>query len=690
MWQRFSERARRVIFYSQEEAARLGENYVAPEHMLLGLVRDDDSVAARILDRLGVPLDRVRSEIEKQVTPGPGHRGQDMQLTPPAKRVIDLSYEEARQLSNNYIGTEHLLLGLLREGNSLAAQVLIALGASLEQARRLIYRWQQGEDAAGMEEVRAAEIDASEATFSTPLSAAPSGGALPGVEWDRLSMRARRVVLLAQEEVTRLGEVYLGSEHLLLGLTRDGDSRAARVLDRLGVPLGRIRSDIERQVTPGHAAAGQDMQLTSRAKRVIDLAYTEARQLNNDTIRTEHLLLGLIREGDGLAARILLKLGADLERTRREVIAMQEGENQPSATPLNVGSEALSMERLEHLAQPEPWVSLAQGGRRIAVGHAVAAARAVIAREGRLTDLVSAGDLTPIQARALLTLARALKASMPGERMVHRDVLAGRTLALVFEKPSLRTRVTFEVGMYQLGGFTVALQPAEIQLGQRETVADAARNLERWVDGIMARTFSHAHVVELAQHAGVPVINGLTDREHPCQALADFLTIREKKGRTEGLKLAYIGDGNNVAHSLLLLGAKLGTYVVVAHPQGYAPNAEIVRQAQEAAAATGAQIELTQEPAEAARDADIIYTDVWASMGQEAEAKERKKRFAPYQVNADLVRQAKWDAIVMHDLPAHRGEEITDDVMDGPQSVIFDQAENRLHAQKALLAVLLG
>jgi ornithine carbamoyltransferase len=206
----------------------------------------------------------------------------------------------------------------------------------------------------------------------------------------------------------------------------------------------------------------------------------------------------------------------------------------------------------------------------------------------------------------------------------------------------------------------------------------------------MARTFSHQHVVELAQNAGVPVINGLTDHEHPCQALTDFLTIHEKKGRTEGLKLAYIGDGNNVAHSLLLLGAKLGTHITVAGPAGYEPDAEVLRLAREAGAVSGSRIEVTHDPMEAVRDADVVYTDVWASMGQEAEAKERARQFASYQVNAELVRHARWDAIVMHDLPAHREEEITDEVMVGPQAVIFDQAENRLHAQKALLAVLLG
>jgi ornithine carbamoyltransferase len=687
MWQRFTERARRVVFFAQEEAARLGENYVGTEHLLLGLIRESDSVAARLLTQLGIALLQIRESIEKQVTQGHGNLGQDMQLTPRAKRVIDLAYEEARQLNNNYIGTEHLLLGLIREGDGLAARVLISLGANLERARTAVY---------GMQEEAPASDAVPDAETGPPAAeASPEDAARPEAS-QRFTQLARQAVDRAKEEARLLGEHYVGTEHLLLGLTHNMDNVACRILDRLGVPLSRIRADIERQVTRGPSVEGQPVQLTPRAKRAIGLAHDEARGLNNNFIGTEHLLLGLIREEDGLAARILIKLGADLERTRREVQAMQEGEHQPEATahppdaPGAVGHDpVLSMARLETLAQRTAWASLGTGGRRIAVGHAVSAARAVIAREGRLTDLVSCADLTPVQANAILTLAQALKASGDSERLAHRDILAGKTLAMVFEKPSLRTRVTFEVGMFQMGGHAISLQPAEIQLGQRETVADAARNLERWVNGIMARTFSHQHIVELAQRAGVPVINGLTDREHPCQALADFLTIRERKGRTQGLKLAYIGDGNNVCHSLLLLGAKLGTHIVVAHPKGYAPHDEIVRQAQEAATTTGAQIELTHDPQDAVRDADVIYTDVWASMGQEAEAQKRAKQFAAYQVNAELVSRAKWDTIVMHDLPAHRGQEITDDVMDGPQSAIFDQAENRLHAQKALLAVLL-
>src|SRR5205807_1988907 len=240
----------------------------------------------------------------------------------------------------------------------------------------------------------------------------------------------------------------------------------------------------------------------------------------------------------------------------------------------------------EPFDQPSrPAATPATVGGRLGLHRALAAIRA--AKERRLTDLVSIQDLTPSQARSILNLAQMLKKSSVNDPFAHREILAGKVLAMIFEKPSLRTRVTFETGMFQLGGHAITLQPAEIQLGQRETVADAARNLERWVQGIMARTFRHQHVVELAQNAGVPVINGLTDREHPCQALADFLTIREKKGRTEGLKLAFLGDGNNVAHSLLLLGAKLGTHVTVAGPEGYEPDAEILRKAQEAGAAAG-------------------------------------------------------------------------------------------------------
>jgi ornithine carbamoyltransferase len=264
--------------------------------------------------------------------------------------------------------------------------------------------------------------------------------------------------------------------------------------------------------------------------------------------------------------------------------------------------------------------------------------------------------------------------------------LAGRTMALIFEKPSLRTRVTFEVGMFQLGGASVYLAAQEIGFGKRESVPDIARNLSRWVDIVTARVFAHATVEGLAQHATIPVINGLSDREHPCQAMADYFTLWERGLDLSKARLAWIGDGNNVCHSVLLLGALLGTRMVVAAPPGYEPAPAIV----DACRRLGAKVEQTVEAREAAEGADVIYTDAWVSMGQEAERERRHEAFQRYQVNEALLRFAGPKALVMHCLPAHRGEEITDPVLDGAQSVILDQAENRLHAQKAVVLHLLG
>jgi ornithine carbamoyltransferase len=261
---------------------------------------------------------------------------------------------------------------------------------------------------------------------------------------------------------------------------------------------------------------------------------------------------------------------------------------------------------------------------------------------------------------------------------------------MLFQKPSLRTRVSFEVGMLHLGGSAMYLSPNEIQLGKRETTADVARVLSRYVQGIMARVFSHRDIEELAAYSDVPIINGLSDYNHPCQALGDVLTAWEKLGELEGRKLVFVGDGNNVANSLLFAGTKLGMDVTVASPAGYEPHPGVVRLAHEFAAESGSRVEVSNVPAEAVQGADMIYTDVWASMGQEEEAELRKRRFVGFQVNEELVSKAKPEAIVMHCLPAHRGEEITDAVADGPQSALFDEAENRLHAQKAILATLLG
>ena len=269
------------------------------------------------------------------------------------------------------------------------------------------------------------------------------------------------------------------------------------------------------------------------------------------------------------------------------------------------------------------------------------------------------------------------------------DSLKGKTLALIFEKPSLRTRASFDVGIQQLGGFSLYLSPNEISLGKRESIHDVAKNLERMVQGIMIRTFAHQIVLDMAKYASIPIINGLTDFSHPCQAMADFMTIQEHKGNLKGLKLCYVGDGNNVAHSLMFAGARLGVDVTVSCPKGFEPNVIAWQQATEDAKDTGAKIKIVHDPNEGVKNADVVYTDVWASMGQEAEAAARKLIFMPYQVNEKLMSHAKNDALFMHCLPAHRGDEVTNEVIDSPNSVVFDEAENRLHAQKAIMYKLM-
>ncbi len=302
-----------------------------------------------------------------------------------------------------------------------------------------------------------------------------------------------------------------------------------------------------------------------------------------------------------------------------------------------------------------------------------------------MNDFVSIRDLSPEQIRRLLDLACHVKAD-PG---AYAEMLHGKTLAMIFEKPSLRTRVTFDVGIEQLGGHPLYLSPEEIKLGRRESVYDVAKNLERMVQAIMIRTFAHEIVVEMAEHAAIPVINGLTDFSHPCQAMADFLTMLELKGRVTGLKVVFLGDGNNVAHSLMFAGAQLGAHVSIATPPGHEPGPDAVRWACRHSTYTGGSCTLTNDPCEAVRDADVVYTDVWTSMGHEAEAEQRKHVFLPYRVDTALFTHAKPDAIFLHCLPAHRGEEVTTGVIDSERSFVFQQAENRLHVQKAILLELL-
>jgi ornithine carbamoyltransferase len=304
-----------------------------------------------------------------------------------------------------------------------------------------------------------------------------------------------------------------------------------------------------------------------------------------------------------------------------------------------------------------------------------------VSRQPGKRDFLRIADLTRGELEEVLGLATRLKAQLAAG--TPHPLLAGRTLAMIFEKPSLRTRVTFEVGMVQLGGAAIHLAPGDIRLGEREPATDIARNLERWVDVIMARTFSHDSVLELAASASLPVVNGLSDLHHPCQVLSDCFTLFERRGSLCGLRVAFVGDGNNMVHSWMEAASLLDFDFVLACPPGFEPDAAIT-------AASGPRVRVTHDVAEAARGADVLYTDVWTSMGQEAEASARRRAFQGYQLNGDVVAAAKPDVLVMHCLPAHRGEEITAEVLDGSRAVVFDQAENRLHVQKAILVWLLA
>lgn len=302
-------------------------------------------------------------------------------------------------------------------------------------------------------------------------------------------------------------------------------------------------------------------------------------------------------------------------------------------------------------------------------------------------DFLGLSDYSPEEIRYLLDYAIELKRKRNAGEVF--QPLLGKTLGMIFEKSSTRTRVSFEVGMFQLGGHALFLSKNDIQMGRGETISDTAQTMSRYLDGIIIRTFGHRNVVDLARAATIPVINALSDQSHPCQALADYQTVLEKKGRLEGLKIAYIGDGNNMTHSLMMGAAKLGMHFASASPEGYDPSETVVKQSREVAAQTGGSVSVVRDPREAVEGADIVYTDVWASMGFEEEQKVRELAFKNYQVNEELVASAKTDYLFMHCLPAHRGEEVTEGVIDGKHSVVFDEAENRLHAQKAIMAAIM-
>ena len=529
--------------------------------------------------------------------------------------------------------------------------------------------------------------------------------------WQRFTERSRKAIFFAQGEATRLSQTFVAPEHFLLGLIREEDTVASRVLTRIGVSLGDMRGEIERHAPTGNRTFGQEIQLDEHAKKVIDLAYDEARLLANNYIGTEHLLLGLLRLEDGLTARVFAKFGVTLERddtnkgggyaswlarvfakfgvtlerVREEVLKLQDVKGEVPSEAAVRKTIAEQADALRHAAQ-----NAAVTPEQVIEVNALREAIAADAAGWRKKSVLSLFDISATQIRAVLNVAAGLK-KYDLARQTSLYWAYPRTLALLFEKPSLRTRVSFEVSMAHLQGQAIYLAPGDVGLGTREAVPDVAEALARWVDILAARVFQHETIEELAANSSIPVINALSDREHPIQAFADLLTLEEQKGPLgNNIKLAYVGDGNNVLHALLLACAKMGVHCTAAYPDGYAPDARYVTEAQRIGQETGARIELLTDPVAAVAGADAVYTDVWASMGQESEKESRSQIFAPYQINAELLRHAKSDAIVLHCLPAHRGEEVSADIMARHKTVVFDQAENRLHTQKALLVLILG
>jgi ornithine carbamoyltransferase len=707
----FTKCARDAVLIATYWVDQLMASEIRTEHLLLGILHEEGCSGRAVLVGLGVDIAGLEKQLEERAPKQEATPNKPVKFSAESEQAIEAAVGEALRLNSSHVGTEHLLLGLMSTPGCLAAQVLEEAGIDFLQTRRAVRCLRVDEKHSPItESVDKAptcpwcgtESEPREKCSSCGLSMAgvpdiypdafwEAGQAGPSsrnrggeIMWQRFTERARRVVFFAQEEAGRLGENYVNTEHLLLGLVRENDSVAARILDRLGVNLGRVRTEIERLVEHGDGRLGQDMQLTPRAKRVIDLAYDEARQLNNNYIGTEHLLLGTIREGEGLAGRVLATLGVELERTRREIMVLQD--TYPPTQPPTGNPPPFNPPTYEEMVK-----NLTGHSPLEEISRAVWNCRKIIETDSlklRGKSFLSIADLDKTQLEGMLEVASGMVQSHRAKnRLIHWHY--PKSLAMIFEKPSLRTRVTFDLGMRQLGGLTTILGPAEIGLGTRESVPDVARNLERWVDCIMARVFDHQSLVQLRDNCSIPIINALSDVEHPCQAVTDLFTIQQKKGKLEGLKLAWVGDGNNVLHSLLLAGALTGMTVEAACPIGYEPDPAIVEQAKKLAG-DPTKISIVNDPAAAAADADVVYTDVWTSMGQEKEQLARIQAFRDYQVNAALMAKAKPDAIFLHCLPAHRGDEVTDEVLDSPQSVVFDQAENRLHAQKAILALLIG
>lgn len=463
----------------------------------------------------------------------------------------------------------------------------------------------------------------------------------------QFTRNGRKAMLWAQVEAMRRGDTYVEQGHLLLGLLHGEDTGALRLLAQIGYAPEELRLRVAGLLKPENGAARtESATLAPEAKQVVEQARRETEATGHDFVGTEHLLLALLHN----VPSNLSSVGLSYESV---TLALSQGMTGALAEEFNAPVETTPLRTV-----PRPGFL-----------------------KGR--HLLSVNDLATSEIEQLFDLTREIKLGKVQKSAT------GKAAALLFEKPSLRTKLSFTVGMQRLGGEAIYFAREEVGLGQREAVKDAARVLSRMVDAIVIRTFDHRNIVELAHFATVPVINALTDLEHPCQALADFYTILEHRAETHGQKLVYIGDGCNTAISLMLLAPRLGTHFTLCCPPGYEPPASVIAQTKELAAWHNTNFEIVHDPIVASDDADVLYTDVWTSMGQEDEKQKRLADFAGFQIGPKTLREAKEDALILHCLPAHYGEEITEDAVDSPQSAIFDQAENRLHVQQALLAAVL-
>lgn len=475
----------------------------------------------------------------------------------------------------------------------------------------------------------------------------------------QFTRNGRKAMLWAQVEAMRRGDLYVEPEHLLLGLLHGEGTGALRLLDRMGLVGAQVKEAVATKMPPEAAGARvETSQLSAGAKKIVEYARHQTEATGDDYVGTEHLMIAVLHGLENSAT------------TRTDLVAL--------LTTLKLTHER-AVEAIKNFI-PEPPMIIEE------VIPPAPVVPKINPRPGFLKGrhLLSVLDFTPAEIRGIFELTREIKAGR-----VFYDTAKGKTLALLFEKPSLRTKVTFSVAMTRLGGSHIYMSQQEVGLGVRESVSDVAKGLSRWVDAVAIRTFADSNVQEFAKASDIPVINALTDREHPCQAFADFYTILESRSETAGMKMVFVGDGNNVAHSLMLLAPCLGTHFTLCCPEGYEPDPEILAQAKELAKQHNTNFEISHDPITASDDADVLYTDVWTSMGQEAETAKRLKDFTGFQVGPELIREAKDDVLVLHCLPAHRGEEIAGDVIDGPHSGVFDQAENRLHVQQALLAAVL-